>query len=67
MPVYSVDTEQEARDLLVLTCQRNMNNEFIASELVEDQTIDNLFAFGRRLAEVQEKWVKNRRANDGQH
>ena len=28
------------------------SGEFIAKELVADHTIDNLFAFGRRLAET---------------
>lgn len=52
LAVYSVDTEEEAKRLLVASCPRNLNNEFVARELVEAQTLDNLYAFGERLAAV---------------
>ena len=48
-PVYSVDTEEEARDLLVLACALNGRGEFIAEELVMEQTLENVDAFGDRL------------------
>jgi hypothetical protein len=50
LPVYSVDSEDEARQLLVLACERNRDGEFVARELVHDQTLENLDAFGDRLA-----------------
>jgi hypothetical protein len=49
LPVFSVDTEAEAEQLLVLTCPRNLNMEFVAPELVHEQTLDNLHAFSERL------------------
>lgn len=52
LPVYSVDTEDEARRLLVAACGTNLRGEFVARELVEDRTLESLYAFGRRLAEV---------------
>ena len=55
LPVYSVDTEEEAKKLLVATCERNLDNRFVARELVEDQSLDNLFAFGKRLAETHKR------------
>lgn len=49
LAIYSVDTEKEAKQLLAACCQTNMNGEFVADELLEDQTIPNLMAFGERL------------------
>lgn len=49
LPVYSVDTEDEAHRLLTAACARNYDGEFIARELVPDQTIENLALFADRL------------------
>lgn len=58
LPVYSVDTEKEARALLVLACETNMNGDFVARELAQEQTIERLFAFGDRLAATHERMRK---------
>lgn len=47
--VFSVDTEEEAERLLVLTCPTNLKHEYVAPELVREQTLGNLTAFARRL------------------
>ena len=57
--MYSVDTEEEARTLLVATCPTNLEGEFIATELVHDQTLEHLYAFGDRLAEVHKRLGKS--------
>ena len=49
MPVLSVDTEEEARALLVMTCSTNIDREFIARELAQEQTLENLQQFSDRL------------------
>ncbi len=49
LPVYSVGNAEEAKALLVLTCETNNARQFIAKELAAEQTLDNLFAFGDRL------------------
>ncbi len=49
LPVFSVDTEVEAKSLLVLACETNLAGEYIARELVHEQTLENLYAFGDRL------------------
>ncbi len=59
LPVFSVGSEEEARKLLVLSCQTNIQNEFIAKELAEEQTVENLFAFGDRLKMMHDKYLKN--------
>ena len=52
LPVFSTDTEEEARNLLTMACGTTVEGEFFAKELVQEQTLDNLFAFSDRLAEV---------------
>lgn len=60
--MYSVDTEEEARALLVLACGTVKTGpyagEFFAKELTEHQTLDNLFAFGERLAQLHQSWTR---------
>lgn len=60
LPIMSVDTLEEAKDLLVATCSRNMDGEFVARELLQKQTLENLYAFGDRLAQAYEE-IKARR------
>lgn len=61
LPVYSVNTEQEARQLLVAACSTNCAGEFVARELVEEQTLENLYAFGDRLAATHARLQKQER------
>ena len=60
LPVYSVDTEEEARNLITLACQTNYAGQYIARELVAEQTLENLVAFGERLARTHEILRKNK-------
>ena len=55
-----MNTEKEARALLTVACQTNINGEFMARELLTEQTIENLWAFGDRLEKV-DKMMKERR------
>ena len=50
LPAYSVDTEAEAEALLTLSCERNYQSQYVARELVQNQTLENLASFGQRLA-----------------
>lgn len=61
LPVYSVDTEEEARQLLTLACATTPQGEFFAKELAAEQTIDNLFAFGERLAKAHDFMLKRKK------
>ena len=54
----SVETEEEAQRLLTLGCQTNYNGEYIARELVDEQTMDNLNAFGERLNDLYHQYIK---------
>ena len=69
LPLFSVDTEQEARDLLVATCSLGLDGEYYARELAPyaeegaDQTgrLDAFYAFGERLRDTYAR-IKLRRA-----
>ena len=41
--------------LIVMSCNLGFNGEYIARELVEEQTLDNLAAFGKRIAETEKR------------
>lgn len=58
LPVYSVGTEDEAQELLVLACPTNLKGEYVAVELAEEQTLDNLRAFGDRLDQAHKLIVE---------
>ena len=60
LPIYSVDTAAEANDLLTAACERNLDGEFVARELAQEQTLENLYKFGDRLRDVHER-IKARR------
>lgn len=57
----SVNTEEEARSLLTLACPRNGNGDFVARELIEEQTLENLEKFGSKLEEYYALMMKNRK------
>ena len=58
LPVFSVKDEEEAEQLLVLACPTNNNGDFVAVELAEEQTMDNLRAFSDRLEELYDRYVR---------
>jgi hypothetical protein len=50
--VFSVDTEEEAKQLVVLACPTNLTGQYVARELARSQTLDALEAFSDRLQEL---------------
>lgn len=53
LPVFSVDTEEEAKRLLGAACELSREGHgYIARELVRAQTQENLAAFSDRLEKV---------------
>tara|TARA_Y100000310_G_scaffold314227_1_gene363393 strand:- start:1703 stop:1894 length:192 start_codon:yes stop_codon:yes gene_type:complete len=54
----SVETEEEAKSLLTLGCQTNYDGDYIAKELIHEQTLDNLSLFGERLNQLYEDYIK---------
>lgn len=61
LPVFSVDTEEDAKNLLTAACPTNIKGEWFAPELARDQTLDNLNAFSDRLAYYWDLISKNKR------
>jgi hypothetical protein len=50
LPVFSVDTEEEAKALITLCCPRDVDGTHYARELAGEQTLANLQAFSDKLA-----------------
>jgi hypothetical protein len=59
--VFAVADEQEARELIVLACSTNGHGEYVADELVHEQTLENLQRFSERLGCMHEILRKNGR------
>lgn len=57
--MFSVGSEKEAKSLLVMSCPTNNDGEYIARQLIHDQSLDNLQEFSDFLAERHEILVKN--------
>jgi hypothetical protein len=54
LPVFSVDTEEEAKTLIARCCELvfvdSLNTTaYLAQELEAEQTLENLYKFGTRL------------------
>jgi hypothetical protein len=50
LPVFSVNTDDEARQLITLCCPRDSKGHSYARELAESQTLENLQKFSDKLA-----------------
>lgn len=50
LPVFSVNTEDEAKRLITLTCPMGLDGHYYARELAESQTVENLLTFSDKLA-----------------
>lgn len=53
--MFSVDTEEEAKSLIVATCPMGYDGEYYARELAEEQTLENLYAFGEKIAAAHDR------------
>jgi hypothetical protein len=60
LPVFSVDTEEEARTLITMACPMDLSGQHFARELAIEQTLENLEAFSDRLEQCW-KLVKKRK------
>lgn len=61
LPVFSVGDAEEAKSLLVLACSTNYKGEYVAKELVHEQSIDNLESFGERLKSIHDEHLVPRK------
>lgn len=61
--MFSVEDEDEAERLIVLACDRNLFGQYVARELVDEQTLENLEAFGDRLEGLYNRYI---RSSDGE-
>jgi hypothetical protein len=50
LPVFSVNTEDEAKTLIIMTCPMDCEGNYYARELAQEQTLENLQKFSDKLA-----------------
>jgi hypothetical protein len=58
--VFSVDTEEEAMNLIVASCPRGLDGSYYARELLNEQSLENLQLFSDKLALNYER-IKERK------
>lgn len=58
LPVFTTNTKEEAELLITLACTMSYDGEYIAPELAEEQTLENLEAFSDRLEDLYNRFVK---------
>lgn len=68
LPAASVNTEEEAEELLSRCCERvwiTADNRagYVAPELEHSQTLENLYKFGARLETAYQQMLKERQVN----
>lgn len=61
LPVYSVETREEAKMLIVMTCSRGLDGEYYAPGLADKQTLERLYGFGHRLDQAYQRLLTQRR------
>lgn len=57
LPIFSVGSEEEATRLLIMTCPRNNEGQFFVPELAQEQSLENLYAFGDKLRERHDRYL----------
>lgn len=50
LPVFSTDTEEEARSVIVATCSRGLDGKYYSHDLAREQSIEVLFALSEKMA-----------------
>ena len=55
LPVFSVCCEDRAEQLLIAACPRNLDGEFVAQELHQEQSLERLEDFSTRLDETHDR------------
>ncbi len=61
LPVYSVETEEEAKSLIVGACSRGEDGFYYANELAQEQSLGKLSEFSFKLDRVYQhirKWAQ---------
>lgn len=60
LPVFGVETEEQAKSLLILACQMGPDGKYYARELLQEQTLENLVAFSDRLQKSWDFWQERK-------
>jgi hypothetical protein len=52
LPIFSVNSEDEAQRLLVATCSRGLDGNYYANEMAREQSLAQFVVFGQKLERV---------------
>lgn len=52
LPIFSVNTEVEAKRLIAATCSLGLDGSYYSTEMARDQSLDQFARFGQKLALV---------------
>jgi len=52
LPVFSVDTDEEARKLIVATCSRDADGNYYSHDLAAEQSLERLNYLGEKMERV---------------
>ncbi len=59
LPVTSVGSEEEAKALLISGCSFDSKlGEFFSQELNQEQTLERLYSFGKKLEAIHDQYFK---------
>ncbi len=58
LPIFSVDTEEEARSLVVAACPRGDDGKYYSRELMANRTLETLYVFGEKIASFHDMMVE---------
>lgn len=61
LPVFSVDTEEQAHQVIVGTCSRGLDGEYYSHDLAREQTLENLIKLGDKMERVYDLIVESAR------
>ena len=56
--MFTTNNREEAELLVTLACPTNMDGDYYAPELAQEQTIENLHAFSHRLADLYDRFIQ---------
>lgn len=61
--MFSADTEEDAKTLIVMTCTMGPDGNYYARELIAEQNLENLQKFNDKLALAYEHLMKRRESD----
>lgn len=62
--MFSTDTEEQARSVIVATCSRGLDGQYYSHDLAADQTLENLDRLGDKMERAYNMIAARRPASE---